>query len=83
MFVLMPVRQKQFISLNKVVKPTTARLSLLLDVRTQLENVLLAGRLELVGETEIFDLDLEVKTEAACQCRLITAAAASLLIILL
>jgi len=33
-------------------------LSLLLDVGTQLEDVLLAGRLELVGETEIFDLDL-------------------------
>lgn len=32
--------------------------SLLLDVGTQLEDVLLAGRLELVGETEIFDLDL-------------------------
>lgn len=31
---------------------------LLLDIGTQFEDVLLAGRLELVGETEIFDLDL-------------------------
>lgn len=36
-----------------------AHVLLLLDVRTQLEDVLLAGRLELVGETEIFDLNLQ------------------------
>lgn len=34
-------------------------LLLLLDVWTQLEDILLAGRLELVGETEIFDLNLQ------------------------
>ena len=31
---------------------------LLLDVGTQFENILLAGCLELVGEAEIFDLNL-------------------------
>lgn len=38
------------------------RLLLLLDVGTQLENVFLAGRLELVRETEIFDLNLRTET---------------------
>lgn len=34
------------------------RVLLLLDIGTQFEDVLFAGRLELVGETEIFDLNL-------------------------
>lgn len=33
--------------------------SLLLDVGTQLEDVLLAGCLEFVGETKVFNLNLE------------------------
>lgn len=33
--------------------------SLLLDVRTQAENVLLTGHLELVGEPEVLHLDLK------------------------
>lgn len=37
------------------------RLLLLLDVGTQFENVFLAGRLKLVGETEIFDLNLRTE----------------------
>ena len=33
--------------------------SLLLDVRTQAENILLTGHLELVGEPEVLHLDLK------------------------
>lgn len=38
---------------------------LLLDVGTQFKNVFLAGRLELVGETEIFDLNLRTERHTA------------------
>ena len=44
--------------------------SLLLDVGAQLEDILFAGHLELVGETKVFDLDLEKKGTHSTQNRI-------------
>ena len=41
----------------------TERFSLLLDVGAELEHVLLAGHLELVGKTEVLHLDLKGRGE--------------------